>query len=61
MDDYVLVRFTTVDGKVTEVWLPPILAVVCALYFPEEFDEEIYSARVVWMSDQNSRAWDMSV
>ena len=49
------------DGKVTEIWLPPILAVVCALYFPEEFDEEIYSARVVWMSDQNSRAWDMSV
>ena len=61
MDDYVLVRFTTVDGKVVEIWLPPILAVVCALYFPEELDEDIYSARVVWMNDQNSRAWDMSV
>ena len=61
MDDYVLVRFTTVDGAVKDIWLPPILAVVCALYFPEEFDEDIYSARVVGMKDQNSRAWDMSV
>ncbi len=62
MGDYVLVRFTTLDGKVTELWLPPILAVVCAVYFPQSFDdEEIYSARVVWMKDQNSRAWDMSV
>ena len=61
MDDYVLVRFTTVDGEVTDIWLPPILAVVIVTYFPEELDEDIYSARVVWMNDQNSRAWDMSV
>ena len=61
MDDYVLVRFTTMDGAVGEIWLPPILAVVCALYLPVELDEDIYSARVVWMNDQNSRAWDMSV
>lgn len=60
MDDFALVRFTTMDGKISEVWLPPILAVVCVLYCPEEFDEDIYSARVVWMKDQNSRAWDMS-
>jgi len=51
MDDCVLVRYTTVDGEVTEVWLPPILAVACVLYFPKGFDEEIYSARVVWMND----------
>jgi len=61
MDDFVLVRFTTVDGAVEDVWLPSILALVCVLYFPEELDENIYSARVVWMKDQNSRAWDMSV
>ena len=60
MDDYVLVRFTTVDGKVVEIWLPPILATVIVTYFPNELDEEIYSARVVWWNDQNSRAWDMS-
>ena len=51
MDDCVLVRYTTVDGEVTEVWLPPVLAVACVLYFPKGFDEEIYSARVVWMND----------
>ena len=61
MDDYVLVRFTTMDGAVKDIWLPPILAVVIVTYFPEELDEEIYSARVVWMKEQNSRAWDMSV
>ena len=60
MDDFVLVRFTTMDGKTSEVWLPPVLAVFIVLYFPDELDEDIYSARVVWMKDQNSRAWDMS-
>ena len=41
MDDYVLVRFTTMDGAVGEIWLPPVLAVVCALYLPQQFDEDI--------------------
>jgi len=51
MDDFVLVRYTTMDGEIKDIWLPPVLAVVCVLYFPKGFDEEIYSARVVWMND----------
>ena len=61
MDDYVLVRITTIDGDEQELWLAPELAVITALYYPLSFHDEIYSARLVWMSDQNSRAWDMSV
>ena len=62
MDDFVLVRLTTVDGQVETVWLPPILAV--ALLFDLGTlgkSKDIYSARIYWMSDQNSRAWDMSL
>ena len=60
-DDCVLVRYTTMDGKTSDLWLPPILAVFCGSYCPVEFDGESYSARVFWMKDQNSRAWDMSM
>lgn len=59
-DDCVLVRFTTEDGETAELWLPPVLAIFCGSYCPKGFDDVPYSARVLWMKDQNSRAWDMS-
>lgn len=59
MDDFVLMRITTIDGETEEIWLPPIFAV--AVLYDLSMDEDIYSARIHWMADQNSRAWDMSV
>ena len=59
MDDFALVIVTTFDGDVEKYWIP--CALVPALLWELSYIDEIYKARAVWMDDQNSRAWDMSM
>ena len=58
MDDFVLVIATTMDGK-EEYWIP--IALVPAVLWEFSYVDEICSARAVYMEDQNSRAWDVSM
>ena len=54
----VLVIATTMDGK-EEYWVP--IALVPAVLWEFSYVEDIYSARAVYMPDQDARAWDVSM
>jgi hypothetical protein len=59
MDDFVLVITTTFDGYVERYWIP--CALVPAVLWEFSFVADIYKARAVWVLDQDSRAWDLSM
>ena len=59
LDDFVLVIATTWDRGKEEYWIP--IALVPAILWEFSYVDDIYSARAVYMPDQNSRAWDVSM